>query len=57
MTEYEVNFTDDVQAEQATSFLHEMIQDGLIRIQGSKLLVEEKGRPFLRNACVFLMSV
>lgn len=53
MTEYEVNFIDQKQAEQASAFLHEMIQDGLVRIQGSKLLVEEKGRPFLRNACVF----
>jgi oxygen-independent coproporphyrinogen-3 oxidase len=53
MTQYEVDFIDNIQAEQAKEFLHEMIEDGLVKIVQTKLIVEERGRPFLRNACVF----
>jgi oxygen-independent coproporphyrinogen-3 oxidase len=53
MTQYEVDFINSEQALQAQEFLHEMIQDGLVIITDNKMLVQEQGKPFLRNACVF----
>ena len=53
MTEFEVAFASPEQEKQAQSFLHEMIQDSLVEIKDHKLIVNEQGRPFLRNACVF----
>lgn len=53
MTDFEVKFLNDSQKKQAQEFLSEMIKDGLVEIQTDKLLIKEKGRPFLRNACVF----
>jgi oxygen-independent coproporphyrinogen-3 oxidase len=53
MTQYEVEFTDAEQEAGCKEFLSEMIQDHLVEIKHHKLLVTEKGRPFLRNACVF----
>lgn len=53
MTDFEVEFTDGTQEENAKQFLNVMLQDGLIDIQDHKLIVKEPGRPFLRNACVF----
>jgi oxygen-independent coproporphyrinogen-3 oxidase len=53
MTEFEVNFKSLDQEMQAQDFLKEMIQDSLVEIREHKLIVNEKGRPFLRNACVF----
>lgn len=35
-------------------FLKEMEEDGLLRFEGEELTILEKGRPFLRNACVAL---
>ena len=53
MTHYEVQFEDPTQAQQAQEYLHEMKQDGLVSINESRLKLTEKGRPFLRNACLF----
>jgi oxygen-independent coproporphyrinogen-3 oxidase len=30
-----------------------LIDDGLVKIEGQKLTLTERGRPFLRNACMF----
>jgi oxygen-independent coproporphyrinogen III oxidase len=41
------------QKQAAEVFLDEMQKDGLIEIQETEMILTEKGRPFLRNACVF----
>jgi oxygen-independent coproporphyrinogen-3 oxidase len=53
MTEFEVDFTDLQQEQSAQEFLKEMLADGLVSIENHILMVSEKGRPFLRNACLF----
>ncbi|MNL76507.1 coproporphyrinogen III oxidase [compost metagenome] len=53
MTNFEVKFTDATQEENAQQFLSVMLQDKLVEIRDHKLIVNESGRPFLRNACVF----
>lgn len=37
----------------ARSFLSEMLKDGLLTIYDSELSMTERGKPFLRNACLF----
>jgi len=37
----------------AKEFLKEMLEDGLVEIQGQILKLTDLGRPFLRNACLF----
>ncbi len=41
------------QKQAAEDFLKEMKQDGLIEIADEEIRLTDKGRPFLRNACVF----
>lgn len=53
MTNYEVEFLNADQEAGAKVFLAEMISDGLVYIENGRLVVPEKGRPFLRNACVY----
>jgi oxygen-independent coproporphyrinogen-3 oxidase len=53
MTQSEVAFADSEQQKQAEIFLAEMIQDGLVEISKGELRLTDKGRPFLRNACLF----
>ncbi len=52
MTRGEVEFQNPEQKSDVTSFLSSMIDDELLRVDNSKLCLTEKGRPFLRNACV-----
>lgn len=52
MTKGKVTLTDQQQVE-APEFLREMEKDGLIEFQGHELRLTEKGRPFLRNICLF----
>lgn len=52
MTKGKVRLQEE-QIFQAQVFLSEMFSDGLIDFIDSELLLTEKGRPFLRNACVF----
>jgi len=52
MTKGRVQFQSG-QRQAAEIFLAEMKKDGLIEIQDSEMILTEKGRPFLRNACVF----
>lgn len=53
MTQFEVDFIDEAQEQASKEFLHEMLKDHLVEIRHHKLIVKDKGRPFLRNACVF----
>lgn len=53
MTQYEVGFTDEDQKKSAENYLSEMVKDQLVAVESNKLKVTEKGKPFLRNACVF----
>ena len=52
MTRFEVELEDD-QREDAMTFLSPLINDGLVELRGARLLLTEKGKPFLRNACMF----
>lgn len=52
MTQGRVELAAD-QEQAAQAFLAEMKNDGLIEIEGRELRLTDKGRPFLRNACIF----
>lgn len=54
MTRFEVDLEDDVQVADIKTFLHELLQDGLVELRGRKLVMKDVGRPFLRNACMAL---
>jgi oxygen-independent coproporphyrinogen III oxidase len=53
MTKSRVDLPAETAAD-AGEFLAEMINDGLVRLNGGELILTEAGRPFLRNACVAL---
>lgn len=53
MTNFEVSFINEEQEAKSKEFLAEMIKDALVEVKDHKLVVNEEGRPFLRNACVF----
>lgn len=53
MTQGEVELREP-QIADIKEFLQDMIQDGLVMLTGNRLKLTEKGRPFLRNACVAL---
>ena len=52
MTQFEVGLRHD-QTDDAKQFLSSLIEDDLVKIQDQKLALTERGRPFLRNACMF----
>jgi oxygen-independent coproporphyrinogen-3 oxidase len=52
MTRFEVGLRDN-QAADARQFLSSLIDDGLVEVADQKLTLTERGRPFLRNACMF----
>src|SRR2546423_193 len=52
MTKFEVELRDD-QRTDAKAFLSSLIEDGLVQVHDDKLTLTERGRPFLRNACMF----
>ena len=54
MTQGVVILRDEAQAEDARAYLAEMIDDGLVIIEGRRLALTEAGRPFLRNAAMAL---
>ncbi|MES2965391.1 MAG: oxygen-independent coproporphyrinogen III oxidase [Bdellovibrionota bacterium] len=56
MTKFEVELESDDQAKDVGQFLSSLLQDGLVSLEGKKLKLTEKGRPFLRNACMALDS-
>lgn len=53
MTKYEVDLQSSEEIKKAETFLKEMIVDGLVQTKGTKLFITEKGKPFLRNACMY----
>ena len=54
MTRGEVEFENENQKEKVSEFLSEMIGDNLVEIEGQKMTLTKKGKPFLRNACMAL---
>ncbi len=52
MTRGEVEFQNAAQKADVAQFLTSMLEDGLVRLDGSRLILTDNGRPFLRNACV-----
>lgn len=54
MTQNQLEFTSEKQIEDVREFLTPMMQDELVYFDGKTLKLTEKGKPFLRNACVAL---
>jgi oxygen-independent coproporphyrinogen III oxidase len=52
MTRFEVELREG-QPDDAKQFLSSLINDGLVDVRDDRLTLTEKGRPFLRNACMF----
>jgi oxygen-independent coproporphyrinogen-3 oxidase len=52
MTSFEVGL-QPAQRLDAEGFLAPLIGDGLVKLDREKLILTERGRPFLRNACMF----
>ena len=52
MTRFEVGLQPE-QSEDATVFLDSLLSDGLVEVRNQKLILTDRGRPFLRNACMF----
>jgi oxygen-independent coproporphyrinogen III oxidase len=52
MTRFEVDLEPE-QRNEARTFLASLIDDELVEVTDNKLLLTERGRPFLRNACMF----
>jgi oxygen-independent coproporphyrinogen-3 oxidase len=52
MTRFEVDLRPD-QSDDAASFLDPLVSDGLVVMRDQKLILTDRGRPFLRNACMF----
>ena len=52
MTRFEVNLEPE-QHDDAKTFLASLIDDGLVEFRDDKLRLTKRGRPFLRNACLF----
>jgi oxygen-independent coproporphyrinogen III oxidase len=52
MTSFEVGL-QPAQRRDAEDFLAPLIGDGLVKLDSEKLILTERGRPFLRNACMF----
>jgi oxygen-independent coproporphyrinogen-3 oxidase len=52
MTRFEVELKPE-QTPDATVFLDSLVGDGLVEVRDQKLVLTDRGRPFLRNACMF----
>lgn len=52
MTRFEVGLLPE-QRDDARNYLEPLISDGLVQVKGQSLILTERGRPFLRNACMF----
>jgi oxygen-independent coproporphyrinogen-3 oxidase len=52
MTRFEVELRER-QPDDAKQFLSSLISDGLVEVHDERLTLTERGRPFLRNACMF----
>ena len=54
MTCGQTDFETKEQEQKALEFLKEMIRDELVEVSDLKIKLTEKGKPFLRNACMAL---
>ncbi len=54
MTQQRVTLRDTAQADDARAYLSELLDDGLVEIDGLEMRMTERGRPFLRNAAIAL---
>lgn len=54
MTLGETPLENEEQEKDIKTFLHDMIEDGLVVVENMNLRLTQYGRPFLRNACVAL---
>jgi oxygen-independent coproporphyrinogen-3 oxidase len=54
MTRWKVTLESDEQVADVQAFLSSLIADGLVKLEGRDLSLTERGRPFLRNACMAL---
>lgn len=52
MTSFEVDLQSGQRGD-AEVFLAPLISDGLVKLDQERLILTERGRPFLRNACMF----
>src|SRR6185503_11770937 len=52
MTHFEVDLQPDQQAD-AKAFLASLLEDELVKFENGTLALTERGKPFLRNACMF----
>lgn len=52
MTRCEVDLQAD-QCDEANEFLAPLVEDGLVEFRMNKLTLTDKGKPFLRNVCMF----
>src|SRR6185436_16358290 len=52
MTRFQVELQPE-QLDDAKSFLTSLLNDGLVEVRDRKLTLTDRGRPFLRNACMF----
>lgn len=54
MTRSQVELKDEDQASDVRQFLKPLFDDDLVELEGRRLKISEKGKPFLRNACMAL---
>lgn len=54
MTQQQVELASAAQAEDVRHYLAELLNDGLVTLDGTQLAMTERGRPFLRNAAMAL---
>ena len=52
MTQFQVELRPE-QRDDASIYLDPLIKDGLVELSDQTLTLTERGRPFLRNACMF----
>lgn len=56
MTQFQVRLHDEAQESDLREFLQPLVEDGLVVIGEGWMKLTDKGRPFLRNACMALDS-
>jgi oxygen-independent coproporphyrinogen III oxidase len=54
MTQERVKLHDEAQTADVRDYLAELLNDGLVTIEGLEMAMTERGRPFLRNAAMAL---
>lgn len=54
MTTWQTDLDDSEHEKNVKLFLSELINDGLVEVSNQKIIINEKGQPFLRNICMAL---